>query len=216
MANNWFSQTPERRIWLSRKKLDLILKYLYINFILILTRSHISLESQTNLSSKIRGIGFSKQFGIILVFFLLCFGSSLSKGYTSEPKSEESRKSPCVLKQPIASYKGSRLGEANHFSSAYIKECSQRNVLGTSNGTQISQDYVPGEVLVKFKDNVTKERIEEINGIIGTEVIGYFPSIGIYRVKIIGGKGVKGVIKEYLNFPDVEYAEPNYKRRCIY
>ncbi|MFH1146692.1 MAG: hypothetical protein V1736_03180 [Pseudomonadota bacterium] len=71
--------------------------------------------------------------------------------------------------------------------------------------------YQQGEILVKFKKDVSKEAIEGVNKSVGTEVIKHFHHIGAYLLKLPAGMEVKDGIKVYQGQPEVEYAEPNYK-----
>jgi hypothetical protein len=75
--------------------------------------------------------------------------------------------------------------------------------------------YAPGEVLVKFKKNVTQARIQEINTKLGTEVVQYLEAIDVYQLKIVDQSGVEEIVGRYSQLPDVEYAEPNYTMRAL-
>lgn len=72
------------------------------------------------------------------------------------------------------------------------------------------EEFVSGEVLVKFKKNINEKSIEGIS----------FKKIGtkfnIYHIKLKGGVSVEEAIEKYKNDPNVEYAEPNFIRHlCL-
>ena len=72
------------------------------------------------------------------------------------------------------------------------------------------KDYKPGEVLVKFKRNVSKETIERITKGSGLEIIRIVSPPSLYLLKIIGDSTVRGTIKALKEFQEIEYSEPNY------
>ena len=71
-------------------------------------------------------------------------------------------------------------------------------------------DYVPGELLVKYKTHsrTSASAFYKTNWNIST--IQSFKSIGCQHVKLPQGMTVEQAIDMYRNDPDVEYAEPNY------
>lgn len=75
--------------------------------------------------------------------------------------------------------------------------------------------FAQGEVLVKFKSNVTRERIDGILKACGLSIIKRIESIGVYRLKIPPGSTVKEMVDALNEYPQVEYAEPNYEVRII-
>jgi len=71
-------------------------------------------------------------------------------------------------------------------------------------------EYVPGEILVKFKDVATKEQIRSINSMYKTSVLYTSPYARFKRIKIPPDKTVPEMVELYRKNPLVEYAEPNY------
>jgi len=71
-------------------------------------------------------------------------------------------------------------------------------------------EYVPGEILVKFKDVASKKQIESINSMYETSVLYISPYAGFKRIKIPPDKTVPEMVEVYGKNPLVEYAEPNY------
>ena len=73
-----------------------------------------------------------------------------------------------------------------------------------------SAQYVPGEVLVKFKDGTDEQAIEAIQRELCLKTIRVSPKLHVYRMKILDGSPVEEVIKHLQGFKEVEYSEPNY------
>lgn len=73
-----------------------------------------------------------------------------------------------------------------------------------------AQNYVPNQVLVKFRDGVTEERAAIIHKTVGTKVQDKILFGKIYVVVITNGASVEDTIKAYEKYPEIEFAEPNY------
>jgi len=73
--------------------------------------------------------------------------------------------------------------------------------------------YVPGEVLVKFQENVSREAAQSLHEQVGSKVIKRLKRINVDLVRIPEGWTVEKAIEVYQADPGVEYAEPNYIRR---
>lgn len=71
--------------------------------------------------------------------------------------------------------------------------------------------YIPGELMVKFKDGVLQGRAMEIFTQKNTKVIRYFKDINVYHIKLRPRQEVLAAIEEFTALPEVLYAEPNYK-----
>ena len=74
-------------------------------------------------------------------------------------------------------------------------------------------DVAPGEVLVKFRPAVPKDRIALIVSELGVEVVRTFEALHLYQVRIVSGVPLETVIRRFSLLPEVEYAEPNYIQR---
>jgi len=70
-------------------------------------------------------------------------------------------------------------------------------------------EYVPDEILVKFKPDVGEDAINKINSQYGTSVKSTLLS-GAKILKIPSDKTVDEMVRIYDSLPEVEYAEPNY------
>lgn len=74
-----------------------------------------------------------------------------------------------------------------------------------------AEEYAPGELLVKFKPNVSIYQIDSVNLQIGTQIIKHFKEINVYHLRItVPNLCVKDAIKKYKESGVVEYAEPNH------
>jgi len=71
--------------------------------------------------------------------------------------------------------------------------------------------YVEGELLIKFKEDVSEDKAKEIISQKGASIIKYIESIKAYHVKLKAEQTVEDALKEFLSHPDILYAEPNYK-----
>ncbi len=72
--------------------------------------------------------------------------------------------------------------------------------------------FVPGEVLVKFKPEVTEDRVAAILQEHGAELITEYKDLHVHRIKIARGASVELTVKRLSTLQEVEYAEPNYTR----
>ncbi|PEY32729.1 alkaline serine protease [Bacillus cereus] len=78
-----------------------------------------------------------------------------------------------------------------------------------SNAESLSKEYVPNQIIVKFKDNTSLSKTQEFHKSVGAEVVSKDDVLKFEVIKFTKGT-VKDKIKIYKNNPDVEYAEPNY------
>ena len=72
------------------------------------------------------------------------------------------------------------------------------------------QEFVPGEIIVKFKETASTSRIEDLVSQQKSDVLYTNPSLGFKRVKISEGRSVPEMVETFKKNPLVEYAEPNY------
>jgi hypothetical protein len=77
-------------------------------------------------------------------------------------------------------------------------------------GKRRQPQFVRGEVLVKFKADITREGIDEIREAYGLSLIKRLESIDVYRFKIPSCSTVEDMVDALNGDPQVEYAEPNY------
>ena len=74
------------------------------------------------------------------------------------------------------------------------------------------KDYIPGEILVKFKDGTDPQTIEAIQRELHLKTIREFSSPNLYLMKILDGSSVERIVERLRNYEEVKYSEPNYIR----
>ncbi len=76
---------------------------------------------------------------------------------------------------------------------------------------QTEKQYVAGELMVKFRDDITKETAEQIISAHGASIIKLFDMIGVYHIRLREGQPTEDAVEEFSSMPEVKYAEPNYR-----
>lgn len=76
--------------------------------------------------------------------------------------------------------------------------------------------YIPGEIVVKFKDEVAEKQVSLINYKYKTSTVYTSPYAGFKVIKIPPGKKVIEMVELYRKNPLVDYAEPNYIVRAYW
>ena len=100
------------------------------------------------------------------------------------------------------------------------KEASHPRAIGIQGGEQPklspeggeTKSYVPGEMLVKFRDGTTEQTKESIQREVHLETIRIVSKPNLYLMKILDGSSVESVMERLGKFKEVKYAEPNYIR----
>jgi len=72
------------------------------------------------------------------------------------------------------------------------------------------EEYVPDQIIVKFKAGTSSEAEAQLNEAMGTSVIYTSPYAGFKVLQIPEGKTVAEMVEAYSKQSIVEYAEPNY------
>ncbi len=70
--------------------------------------------------------------------------------------------------------------------------------------------YAEGQVLVKFKEGGTPDKLASILPGADVKVLDHFPEIGVYLIEIKDAGTVPEIIEKLEASPLIEYAEPNY------
>jgi thermitase len=74
--------------------------------------------------------------------------------------------------------------------------------------------YKEGELIVKFRSGVVAASSSKTNQAVGATSLKRFSIVpNLERVKLPAGLSVRDAIKQYMDDPNVEYAEPNYLKR---
>ncbi len=71
-------------------------------------------------------------------------------------------------------------------------------------------EYVPGQVLVKFKDEVSVDRIDEIILEMDCQIIKVLRGVNVHHLSLPENLSVKEAVDRFSDRPEVNYAEPNY------
>lgn len=71
-------------------------------------------------------------------------------------------------------------------------------------------NYMPGEILVKYKTSFTKTSISSHISKMGDRRLNFIGRQGIAHIKVSKNRSIEQAIEDYKNNPDVEYAQPNY------
>jgi len=77
-------------------------------------------------------------------------------------------------------------------------------------GQDSSRAFVPGELLVKFKDGTASEAARTSHRLTGASIKEEFPTIGWQRSALPKGLSVERAINKYGSFDGVENVQPNY------
>ena len=72
-------------------------------------------------------------------------------------------------------------------------------------------EYVPKEVLIKFKPNTNQSTVDSITKKIGLREVKKIPQLGVTLYKIQSEMTVQEVIQQNKDNPNIEYMEPNYR-----
>ena len=80
------------------------------------------------------------------------------------------------------------------------------------NAYAMCTDYVPGEVLVKYKDDVKAAKRPQIRQLVGAKSSRQFKRFNIERLKLASNKSVVDTVHQLQQHADVELAEPNCRR----
>jgi general secretion pathway protein D len=73
-----------------------------------------------------------------------------------------------------------------------------------------NQQYAEGELIVKFRKGVQRERALTIISGQGDSVLKYLENLDTYQIKLKEGQSVTKAAEDFRALPEVEYAEPNY------
>ncbi len=99
------------------------------------------------------------------------------------------------------------------FASIVILALAIANVITGCRDAAQEANYVEGELLVKFRVEVSEERMAEIHRSLGNRLVESWPGIRWYRVLLKEGVTVPEGIQQYRSLPEVEDAGPNFRRR---
>lgn len=90
--------------------------------------------------------------------------------------------------------------------------CISMTVVAASSHKRLEIRFVPGEILVKYKEGTGAAKAAALNARLGTRTIKHFSHLGLYRKKLPDTMSVQQAVSLFKADPSVEYAEPNYIR----
>ncbi len=76
--------------------------------------------------------------------------------------------------------------------------------------------YAPGELLVKFKENVQRRQMDQAALVEGAEIVELVTPDGLAKVRLSPNESVKAAMDRWGQRPDVEYATVNLRARGFY
>jgi len=76
-------------------------------------------------------------------------------------------------------------------------------------------EYVPGELLIKFRTGVGHRSAQSIHRAFGSLLKKRFTRIKVDHIQIQEGWSIEDALAMYRHSPEVEYVEPNYLRRAF-
>jgi general secretion pathway protein D len=97
-----------------------------------------------------------------------------------------------------------------------VKEAEQLMKLSNDKRTEFAKTeerFKHGELLVKFKEGVSEQRISEILSSEGASIISVPKSKGPHLLKLKEGQDVRKAVEIFAGYKEVEFAEPNYIMR---
>jgi serine protease len=83
-------------------------------------------------------------------------------------------------------------------------------VKSTESANANRPQWVPNEIIVKFKKHIPEGQISRINRRNGTHVLSTSPFAGFKRLKVPAARTPKQLVEIYNQEPEIEYAELNY------
>jgi len=93
-----------------------------------------------------------------------------------------------------------------------VTEIQEREQLKLAASEIERKNYIPGEILVKFKDGTDTQAIEAIQRKLHLKTIKIVSSPNLYLMKILDGSSVERTVERLRNYEEVKYSEPNYVR----
>ncbi len=72
------------------------------------------------------------------------------------------------------------------------------------------KNYVPGEILIKFRKETDEQAIETIQRKLHLTTIKIVSRPNLYLMKILDGSTVGEIMERVQDFQEIAYSEPNY------
>ncbi len=78
-------------------------------------------------------------------------------------------------------------------------------------GKSHSPRFIPHELLVKFKNGISRERIDFILKDSRIDILAEIQRGRLYHVRISNDRSVESAITQLTSYQEIEYAEPNHQ-----
>ncbi|HQQ51886.1 MAG TPA: hypothetical protein PLZ29_11890, partial [Spirochaetota bacterium] len=101
-------------------------------------------------------------------------------------------------------------GKPKPLNSANTMKLNTSTVKNSQMKAAFVQQYVSGEVIVKFKNTTNYQIKSQSIAAIGHTMLKNLVSTSMVHVKLKENESVEHAIQAYKNNPNVEYAQPNY------
>lgn len=88
-------------------------------------------------------------------------------------------------------------------------------LLAFSATTAFGQNFVPGELLVKFAGGATPAKTSRATTRVGAAVLERFTDMGWIRVRLPKGTNLEDGMSQFSNLPEVEAVQPNFYYRLL-
>jgi hypothetical protein len=124
-----------------------------------------------------------------------------------------------MIYSPALSHRMTRLFTSMMCVSAlwFSTSCDAKNQNGTTTHTfeptmkSIAPRSIPYEILIKFKEGISQEKIASILKDNRIDVIAEIQRGRLYHARILDDRPVESAIAQLTSYQEVEYAEPNYR-----
>jgi len=93
-----------------------------------------------------------------------------------------------------------------------ISEIKKTEQPGLAPSGRERRNYIPSQILVKFKDGTDTQAIEAIQRELHLKTIKIVSRPNLYLMKILDGSSVQRIVERLRNYEEVKYSEPNYVR----
>ncbi|MFZ3137880.1 MAG: type II secretion system secretin GspD [Thermodesulfovibrionales bacterium] len=111
------------------------------------------------------------------------------------------------------SYKKNKINLIVFLTPHIVREASHLERLTENKKVEFARTeemYKQGELLVKFKEDTSEEKISEIVSAEGASIASALKPKGLYRIKLKAAQDVREAVKRFSGYKEIEYAEPNY------
>jgi hypothetical protein len=137
--------------------------------------------------------------------------STLDRIATSPDPAEAKEDKPDIWEKPGKTYFEYSYDKDNRLQSVVIRTKEEKQKQQKPEPARPKKArHKSGQILVKFKPEVSEETINSINARHHTKKIKKLARIDVYKLELPSGASAEEMAQIYQELPEVEYAEPNY------